>query len=87
MNLDQIQTKIKYVTDAAVEKTEVLVPVEIWSHLIELLQPIGSGLDTIDSSEPKAYILADLQESIRQSRAGQTYPISTLWDDIDNGTS
>jgi len=83
MNLDQIQTKIKYVTDAAGEKIEVLVPVEIWSHLIELLQPIDSGLDPLDETESTAGILADLQESIRQARAGQTYPISTLWSDID----
>ena len=84
MNLDQIQTKIKYVTDAAGTTTEVIVPVEIWSTLIELLQPIESGLDPLDETESTADILADLQESIRQSRAGQTYPISTLWSDIDS---
>lgn len=84
MNLSQIQNQIKYVTNTAGEKTEVLVPVEIWETLIELLQPIESGLDTIDENEPKAGILADLQESIRQARSGQTYPSSELWDDMDS---
>ncbi|AFZ15695.1 hypothetical protein Cri9333_4939 (plasmid) [Crinalium epipsammum PCC 9333] len=84
MKLSQIQNQIKYVTNAAGEKTEVLIPVEIWETLIELLQPIESGLDPIDSNEPKAQILADLQESIRQGRTGQTYPVSALWDDMDS---
>ncbi len=84
MNLSQIQNQIKYITNAAGEKTEVIIPVEIWETLIELLHPIESGLDTIDENQPKAGILADLQESIRQARSGQTYPISELWDDIDS---
>ena len=84
MKLSQIQNQIKYVTNAAGEKTEVLIPVEIWETIKELLQPIESGLDPIDSNEPKAQILADLQESIRQGRTGQTYPVSTLWDDMDS---
>lgn len=57
---------------------------KIWETFINLLQAIESGLDTIDENEPKGEILADLQESIRQARAGQTYPISELWDDIDS---
>lgn len=84
MNLSQIKKQIKYVTNAAGEKTEVIVPVEIWETLIELLQPIESGLNPIDENEPKAEILADLQESILQARTGQTYPISELWDDMDS---
>ena len=82
MNLLQIQNRIKYVTNAAGGKTEVIVPVDIWETLIELLQAIESGLDPIDENEPKAAILADLLESIRQARIGQTYPISELWDVI-----
>ena len=84
MKLSQIQNQIKYVTNAAGEKIEVLIPVEIWETIKELLQPIESGLYPIDSNEPKAQILADLQESIRQGRTGQTYPVSALWDDMDS---
>jgi hypothetical protein len=82
MNLSQIQNRIKYVTNAAGEKTEAIVPVEIWETLINLLQAIESGLDLIDENEPKAAILADLLESIQQARIGQTYPISQLWNAI-----
>ncbi len=84
MNLSQIQNRIKYVTNAAGEKTEAIVPVEIWETLIELLQATESGLDPIDENEPKAGILEDLQESIRQSRTGQTYPVSELWNEMDS---
>lgn len=84
MNLSQIQNRIKYVTNAAGEKTEAIVPVEIWETLINLLQAIESGLDPIDENEPKAAILADLLESIQQARIGQTYPISELWNDMDS---
>lgn len=34
-------------------------------------------------TDNKAKILADLKESLRQADAGQTYPISELWDGID----
>lgn len=84
MNLSQIQNQIKYVTNAVGEKTEVLIPVKIWTSLIEHLQAIESGLDAIDENEPKAEILADLQESIRQSKTELTYPVSELWDGIDS---
>jgi hypothetical protein len=33
--------------------------------------------------DSKAQILADLKTSLQQSQAGQTFPISELWDDID----
>lgn len=84
MNFLQIQNQIKYVTNAAGEKTEAIVPVEIWESLIKLLQAIESGLDPIDENEPKATILADLLESIQQARTGQTHPISELWNDMES---
>ena len=84
MNLSQIKKQIKYFTNSAGKKTEVIIPVEIWKTLIELLQTLESGLNIVDEKEPKAEILADLQESILQARTGQTYPISELWDDMDS---
>jgi hypothetical protein len=41
-----------------------------------------TGLAWIDEKEPKAQILADLQESVPQVTAGQTLSVSELWDDI-----
>jgi predicted DNA-binding antitoxin AbrB/MazE fold protein len=34
-------------------------------------------------ADSKAQILTDLKESFRQAEAGQTFPISQLWDGID----
>ncbi|NJL43671.1 MAG: hypothetical protein HC935_11145 [Pseudanabaena sp. SU_2_4] len=82
MTIAQIQASIEYVTNAAGEKINVLVPVGIWDKLIKSLQSIANDLDRVDEEEPKAQILDDLRESIRQA-AGQTFPISELWDDID----
>ena len=40
--------------------------------------------DDFDSgTDSKEQILADLKESLRQGGAGQTFPISELWDGID----
>jgi hypothetical protein len=82
MMIAQIQASIKYVTNAAGEKTDVLVPVGVWDELIESLQSITNDLDRVNEEEPKAQILDDLRKSIRQAAAGQTFPISELWDDI-----
>lgn len=34
-------------------------------------------------ADSNAQILADLRESLHQAEAGQTFPISELWDGID----
>ena len=60
MNLSQIENQIKYITNAAGEKTEVIIPVALWNSLLEILQPVTSGLDQVDEAEPKSQILADL---------------------------
>ena len=36
-----------------------------------------------EEAEPNEQILADLKDSLRQVKAGQTFPISELWDGID----
>jgi predicted HTH domain antitoxin len=37
----------------------------------------------VAEAEPNDQILADLKDSLRQVKAGQTFPISELWDGID----
>lgn len=78
-NTDQI----RYVTNADGETTDVIIPIELWRQIMSsvISDPV-SGLALIDEQEPKAEILADLQESLRQAAAGQTFPVSELWDDI-----
>ncbi|AFY32384.1 hypothetical protein [Calothrix sp. PCC 7507] len=80
----KIVSQIRYVTNVDGETTDVLIPVELWQHLISSINSDSvTGLAWIDEQEPKAQILADLQESIRQATAGQTFPVSELWDDIE----
>lgn len=84
MNLSQLETQVKYVSDASGATTEVIVPMALWQMLLEKLSPEVSGLDSADENEPKEQILADLQESLRAATAGNHYPVSELWDSLEN---
>jgi hypothetical protein len=78
-----LENRVRYVTNAAGETTDVLVPLDLWQQLINALQDPASGLAWVDEHEPNAQILADLQASLKQAVAGQTFPVSQLWDDIE----
>lgn len=88
MNISQIEN-IKYITNDRGDKIEAVIPIDLWYELLgkvstaELLARDASGLDPIDENEPKSQILADLQESIRAVKAGDVYPVSQLWNDLD----
>ena len=89
MNISQIESIVKYITNAQGEKTEAIIPIELWHNLLKNLPSMGneltdSGLDSVDENEPKSQILADLQASIRAVKAGEVYPVSQLWDDLDD---
>ncbi|WP_254565195.1 hypothetical protein [Oscillatoria sp. HE19RPO] len=89
MNISEVQALVKYISNAQGEKTEVIIPIEVWNSLLQKITSIErystlSGLSPVDENEPKTQILADLQESIRAARAGETYPISQLWEDLDS---
>lgn len=81
MAIDQTQNLIRYVTNAEGKTTDVIVPVEIWQQLVNSVDA-DSGLALVDEHEPKAQILADLQESLQQAAKGQTFPVSQLWQNI-----
>ena len=82
MAIAQIENLIRYVTNAEGKTTDVIVPVEIWQSLMhDLNDDLVSGLAKIDEQEPKSQILADLQDSVRLASAGQTFPLSQLWED------
>jgi len=74
--------QVRYVTNTAGEPTDVIVPLALWQQVISTLQDDASGLAWTDEHEPNARILADLTTSLQQATAGQTYPISQLWDDL-----
>ncbi|MBD2201479.1 hypothetical protein H6G33_02520 [Calothrix sp. FACHB-1219] len=83
MIIEQIKSQIRYITNVDGELIDVIVPIELWQQLISSINSdTASGLAWIDEQEPKAQILADLQDSVRQAAVGQTFPVSELWDDI-----
>jgi hypothetical protein len=89
MNISQIESIVKYITNAQGEKTEAIIPIELWHDLLKTFpsmrdESIDSGLDPVDENEPKSKILADLQASIRAVKAGEVYPVSQLWDELDD---
>lgn len=79
-----LESQVRYVTNAAGAPTDVLVPLALWEQLISALQDPASGLAWVDEHEPKAQILADLKASLKEAAAGQTLPVSQLWDDLDS---
>ncbi len=80
----KITNQVRYLTNAAGEKTDVLIPVDLWETLLAILQN-SSGLDPIDEQEPNSQILADLQTATQQAQSRQTFPISELWQNITAG--
>lgn len=81
MTLAQIQTLVKYVTNQNGETTDVLVPMSVWQALLASLAAEEAW--QVDEAEPKTDILEDLKTSIRQGKAGETFPILELWDETD----
>ena len=78
----QIEDSVRYLTNDKGERIEVVVPVELWNQLLNLIQS-PAGLNPIDEAEPNSQILADLKIALQEVKAGKTSPISELWEDID----
>lgn len=69
MIMAQIENQIRYVTNAAGETTDVLVPIKLWQQLISSINSDNvSSLAWIDEQEPKAQILADLRLCYKQQQ-------------------
>ena len=78
----QIEDSVRYLTNEKGERTEVIVPVELWNQLLSSIAS-PSGLDPIDEKEPNSQILADLKTALQEVKEGKTFPISELWEGID----
>lgn len=35
MNISELQTLVKYISNAQGEKTEVIIPIEVWNSLLQ----------------------------------------------------
>ena len=78
MNLNNLNQKIRYLTNQYGKTTDVLIPIEIWETLLSYL-PRETDLE--DSKEE---ILADLKQSLLDGKAGKTFPLDELWQGIEN---
>ncbi|HEY9613676.1 hypothetical protein [Allocoleopsis sp.] len=83
MTLADVRELVQYVTNAQGKTISVLVPLEVWEEILKSWQALSDQLEQVDEAEPNEQILADLKDSLRQVKAGQTFPISELWDGID----
>jgi hypothetical protein len=82
MAITPTDNRIRYVTNTEGKTIDVIVPIELWQQIINFINIDNlSGLSSIDELEPKEQILAELQESIQHAIAGQTFPISQLWEE------
>lgn len=74
MHDSQIGANVRYITNEAGERTDVLVPVAVWENLMSRLRA-ENGLHTEDEQEPIEQILTDLQVSL--CRKNQREPIQS----------
>lgn len=82
MTVEQLQSLVKYVTNAQGQNTEVLVPIEIWESLLISFQALDSESDFDIDSDSNEQILFDLKDSLHQAQVGQTFPLANLWDGV-----
>jgi hypothetical protein len=82
MPIADLKNLVSYITDAEGEQTSVIVPQAVWAEILQTLARLDNGLDPIDESEPNAQILDDLTEAIRATQAGDTFPVSQLWEKL-----
>ncbi len=83
MTIADVRELVQYVTNAQGKTISVLVPLEVWEDLLKSCFALANELGQVDEAEPNEQILADLKDSLRQVKAGQTFPIAELWDGIE----
>jgi hypothetical protein len=76
MNINKINQKIRYLTNESGEKTDVLVPLEIWQNILNFLPK-----NEIEDS--KELILNDLKQALLDGKEGKTFPIEELWEVVN----
>ena len=80
MDISTIESQLKYITNSTGDKMGVIIPMDIWEAVVQLLRDGGSGLSLIDEHESKQSLLTDLQESLTQVSVGKIHPVSELWE-------
>ena len=73
MTLEQIKDNIRYITNEKGEKTDVLIPLELWETIIFQLS------ETEEIEDSREEIFNDLKQSLLDGKAGKTFPLEELW--------
>lgn len=77
MIFKEIKDNIRYVTNEKGEKTDVLIPLELWRTIVLQL----SKSEEIEDSREE--ILNDLKQSLLDGKIGKTFPLEELWQETD----
>lgn len=81
MDIKILQDKVRYLTNQNGEKTDVLIPLMLWKNILETLEK--SDNISLDLEEEKRRVIAEFKQSILDAREGKTFPVETLWENID----
>lgn len=73
MNIDTLKNKVRYLTDEEGKKTDVLIPLAVWENILQNL-----NLETVEQSDSKAELIADLKQSLLDAQAGKTFPLEEV---------
>ncbi|MGK7878548.1 MAG: hypothetical protein AB4060_00360 [Crocosphaera sp.] len=77
MTFKEIKDNIRYVTNEKGEKTDVLIPLELWKTIVVKL----SEPEEIEDSREE--ILNDLKQSLLDGKNDRTFPLEELWQERD----
>lgn len=77
MNIQQIKDHIRYITNKKGEKTDVLIPLDLWETIIVQLS------ETEEIEDSREEILNDLKQSFLDGKTGKTFPLEELWPEIE----
>ena len=77
MTFKEIKDHIRYVTNEKGEKTDVLIPLELWKTIVIQL----SENEEIEDSREE--ILKDLKQSLLDGKNDRTFPLEELWQETD----
>ena len=77
MIFKEIKDSIRYVTNEKGEKTDVLIPLELWKTIVVQL----SESEEIEDSREE--ILNNLKQSLLDGKIGRTFPLEELWQETD----
>jgi tRNA/tmRNA/rRNA uracil-C5-methylase (TrmA/RlmC/RlmD family) len=77
INLEHIKQQVRYLTNQQGQNTDVLIPLETWERILQLLT---AEHDVIDS---KAELISDLKQSLLEAKQGKTFPLEELWEGIE----